>query len=147
MSEVKVILTNKEIQRFLDMRYLRPEGRMSIIDWWKFWIDKGIKEFSKLDFANRIPWVNCTDDERKKIGAIERVLMTSGDIENNPENIQCPNCGSKYVRIIKYGYLSEKPIGEPKTLPNNIPLCCNNGCLIKLENRQCLACGTVYIEN
>jgi len=146
MNEEKEILTNEEIQRFLDMRYLRPEGSMSIIAWWKFWIDKGIEEFSKLDFTNKIPWANCTDDVKKKIGAIERVLATSGDIKNNPKSIRCPYCGSKYVRIIEYGYLSHSPIGQKKDVKDSRPLSCNNGCLIEPENRQCLACGTVYID-
>ncbi len=143
----KIILTDKERQRILNLRKLRTENGISIIDWWKFWIENGIEEFKKLNFDLEFPWANCTEEELKKIGAVERVLMTSGDIENNPKGLSCPYCDSKYVRIIEYGYLTPVPSNYVKPEKSSMPLSINNGCIVKPENRQCLSCGEVYVED
>ena len=43
-----------------------------------------------------------TEYEKKRALQEGRACMTSGDVEYNPEDLRCPNCGCKYIVLYEY---------------------------------------------
>ncbi len=98
----KQILSDKEIESILQFNRSRKDG-IRIVDLYHALTEEfGLYEAEKSILSIMDKRIVLTNHEKKRALLEERACMTTGDVENNPEDLKCPNCGCKYIVFYEY---------------------------------------------
>ena len=98
----KQILSDKEIENILQFNRSRKDG-IRVVDLYHALHEEfGLYEAEKSILSIMDKRIVLTEHEKKRALLEERACMTTGDVENNPEDLKCPNCGCKYIVYYEY---------------------------------------------
>ena len=86
-NKTKIILSDKEIKKVFEIKNKCRGENLGV----KF--EEIKKEIPDFDYNN----------QDKKFEMISNILFATGDINNNPKELQCKECDSKFVIEYTYG--------------------------------------------
>ena len=93
----KQILSAKEIESILQFNRSKKNG-IRVVDLYHALNEEyGLYEAEKSVLSILDKSIVLTEHEKKRALLEGRACMTSGDVEYNPEDLRCPNCGCKYI--------------------------------------------------
>ena len=93
----KQILSDKEIESILQFNRSKKNG-IRVVDLYHALNEEyGLYEAEKSVLSILDKSIVLTEHEKKRALLEGRACMTSGDVEYNPEDLRCPNCGCKYI--------------------------------------------------
>ena len=85
-----------------------------------------------------------TEHEKKRALLEGRACMTSGDVEYNPEDLRCSNCGCKYIVLYEYFCYGRKN-------SDRAPGKCQRLSAVSVrfgeEYNYCLGCGNRFTDH
>lgn len=112
----KQILLDEEIESIfkLDRELMKREERISVVDLYhEFTESLGLYEAEKSLLSMMDESIVMSEIEEKRGSLISSASMVSGDVECNPEDLICPECGCRYVAFYEHVcYLRKGPVNH-----------------------------------
>ena len=98
----KQILSDREIECILQYNRSRKGGTRVVDLYHALNEEFGLYEAEKSILSIMDKRIVLTEHEKKRALLEERACMTTGDVEYNPKDLWCPNCGCKYIVFYEY---------------------------------------------
>ena len=140
----KQILSDKEIESILQFNRSKKNG-IRVVDLYHALNEEyGLYEAEKTVLSILDKSIVLTEHEKKRALLEGRACMTSGDVEYNPEDLRCPNCGCKYIVLYEYFCYGRKN-------SDRAPGKCQRLSAVSVrfgeEYNYCLGCGNRFTDH
>ena len=99
---IRFVIEAKEIESILQFNRSKKNG-IRVVDLYHALNEEyGLYEAEKSVLSILDKSIVLTEHEKKRALLEGRACMTSGDVEYNPEDLRCSNCGCKYIVLYEY---------------------------------------------
>ena len=140
----KQILSDKEIESILQFKRSIKDG-ISVVDLYHALNEKyGLYEAEKSVLSIFDKSIVLTEHEKKRALLEGRACMTAGDVEYNPKDLRCPNCGCKYIVFYEYFCYGRKKSNRAQVKGQHL-----SAASVKFdeEYNYCLGCGNRFNDH